>query len=154
MAIKSQVVIWSLKETSLISPTSPTENEIFEVKSRSVEIPFGVEEFDKSKVGHLLAKCKFRHQKNIKKDKKTSFTSTKLVYFTCKLFFPSSQCCINWLVSCRDWFVYIHPSWNQWKVFGDVKWKETRHNCDKNQLVVLTLSAEFRNFFRMFFNDK
>lgn len=126
MAIKSQVKIWFLKETSLMSPTSPTANGIFKVKSRPEETLFGGEEFDKSKFGHLFAKCKFKHQKNIRKDKKTSFTSTKFVHFAYKLFFPNIHCYINWLVLCREWFVYIHPSWNQWKVFGDVKWKETQ----------------------------
>ena len=43
--------------------------------SLNPETHFGGEEFDKSKINHLVAKFKLKNPKNVRKNKKTSFTS-------------------------------------------------------------------------------
>lgn len=56
-------MIWSLEETFLILPSSLFKMETLK-SSLNPETHFGGEEFDKSKVNHLVAKFKLKNPKN------------------------------------------------------------------------------------------
>lgn len=98
----------------------PIRDIIFVVKSRPEGSHFSEKEFDKSKLGHFVPKFKLEHWKD-RKDKKTSLTSTNFDILHANQSFLQHS--IQYKLTCfmDRLVVYIRPSWDQWKVFTDVK---------------------------------
>lgn len=104
IAVKSQIIISSLEDTSLISPVSLLKMDSSKwslnlKRSTLMEKNLTNQSSTIWLSSSNSVKFQVQHPKNIRNDKKSKFTSIKFIHFACKLTFSNIHSSINWLVS-------------------------------------------------------